>query len=415
MIIRIITVHAGSTPLDPKEIKISFEVSDDVKCFTQFEFVTHYSCDVDGVPYGIAIIPFVCNVLPIVWLMGGTLVCDELDYDFYQSITEFKKGYQEIYPELNFGGNIECKAVQYNSVKNNKSLVFFSGGVDAFATLFAHINENPVLFTICGADIRLDNTKGWDFVAAQINEVSKEFALSSIQCYSNFRDFIDECMLCRMVKDLGAKDDWWHGFQHGIGLIGHAAPISFKYGINKNYIASTYTIRERSYTTCASDPRIDNFVRFCSSSVSHDQYEFNRQEKISHIVEYCRNHNKKIFLRVCWLDTNGKNCCCCEKCYRTVVGLLAEGANPEDYGFREIDLKRLEHELKYKIMVPNHIIPLWRDIQQTIKNNDVKTQVEWLRTYDVAKLHYNVVKGIITKNKTVKRFLRKVAGYFFHR
>ena len=41
----------------------------------------------------------------------------------------------------------------------------------------------------------------------------------------------------------------------------------------------------------------------------------------------------------------GDNCCMCEKCYRTMAGLWAEGENPENYGFsrayKALDLMRL--------------------------------------------------------------------------
>lgn len=37
---------------------------------------------------------------------------------------------------------------------------------------------------------------------------------------------LDESVLDKDFK-LILKDNWWHGIQHGIGLIGHAAPCNF--------------------------------------------------------------------------------------------------------------------------------------------------------------------------------------------
>ena len=250
----------------PHGASITFAVNDSLKLyFKTNEFRVEYSTELVDLPYGIVVIPFVCNVLPIVWLTDAVLELDELDEDFYNSIADFKRGYEEMYPNLQFKGKIECKRiVKHQPLCNeNRSLVFFSGGVDAFATLLAHIDENPTLFSICGADIKLNNKAGWSVVMKQIDEVSKTFNLPAIQCYSNFREFVDEEKLCGLVAEAGANEDYYFGFQHGIGLIGHAAPLAYQYGYRMNYIASSYTIRERHYITCASDPRIDNNVEFC--------------------------------------------------------------------------------------------------------------------------------------------------------
>lgn len=344
-----------------------------------------------------------CNVLPIVWLTDATLYLDELDEDFYNCVEKLKQGYREIYPNLQFKGKIECKKIRYEREEcNQRSLVFFSGGVDAVATLIAHIDEQPTLFSICGADVKLDNQKGWNTVMSQINEVSHQFQLSTIQCYSNFREFIDEERLCALVTKLGAKDDYWHGFQHGIGLIGHAAPLAYLYGYTQNYIASSYTIRERGICTCASDPRIDNNVRFCNSRVYHDQFEYNRQEKIQHIVEYCRKNNVNVKLRVCWITDGGNNCCTCEKCIRTIYGILAEKEDPKNYGFNDVNLLKIKCLLKYKIRVASILLPLWGDIINRLNLQEKgSTEIEWLRRYNVEGLNNNFIRKVLCLSKKI--------------
>lgn len=349
-------------------------------------------------------IPFVCNVLPIVWLTDAVLELDELDKDFYNCIEKLKAGYEEMYPRLSFKGRIDCKPIKYVSKeKERRSLTFFSGGVDAFATLLAHIDEKPTLFSICGADIKLDNKPGWSAVMNQIEEVSKTFNLHTIQCHSNFREFIDEEKLCDLVAELGSKDDYWHGFQHGIGLIGHAAPLAYAYGHHMNYIASSYTIRERSYITCASDPRIDNFVKFSGAKVYHDQFEYNRQEKLHHIVDYCQSVNKSIVLRVCWTAGEGENCCSCEKCKRTIFGLLSAGANPNNFGFvlSDVDIWRLIRAVMWKDIIPTHNLIFWQDIQDDVvasKSND--RRLKWLYRYNFEKCNEWKI--------TIKKIMRRI-------
>ena len=72
------------------------------------------------------------------------------------------------------------------------------------------------------------------------------------------------------------------------------------------------------------------------------------------ICEY-RNKNKtNIPLRVCWESDDGNNCCHCEKCYRTIISIIAEKENPIDYGFNNFDekaKKNMIHELRYKYKI----------------------------------------------------------------
>lgn len=368
-----------------KEARISYSVSPDLSKYFSGDgvFKMIYNFDLATVPHSILVVPFVCNVLPIVWLTDATLKLNSLDEDFYQSIEAIREGYQSVHPNLKFySGHIIPQKVEKNDVMGDKSLCFFSGGVDAFATLFNHINEKPILFPIWGADIHFDDAEDWMEVYDQVKETAETFSLPYSFCRTNFRDCVNEIVLCEFVRELGSKDDWWHGFQHGIGLIGHAAPICFKLGIRCVYIASSYTIRERSLVTCASDPRIDNMVRFCGVNVCHDLFECNRQQKIHKIVDFTRATNTKIKLRVCWHNFSATNCCKCEKCYRTICGLIVAGVNPKDYGFplTLIDFIRMIYRVKYKWSFSHLLRSFWMEIQDDLKSNNRKLvyPMNWL-------------------------------------
>lgn len=182
-----------------------------------------------------------------------------------------------------------------------------------------------------------------------MEQTCENFHLNKLYIKSNFREFLAYKTLEHLIKKTG--DNWWHGFQHGIGLLGLGAPGASCLGISTIYIASSFTFREKGLVTCASDPSIDNFVRFCGSQIVHDQYEYNRQEKIRHICEFVQKNSIPIHLRVCWTSSGGKNCCHCEKCYRTMFGLFAEGVDPKDYGmdYTDEDLEKSYNKLKYQI------------------------------------------------------------------
>lgn len=320
--------------IGPSRIEVFYDISDGLLQYfdrKQNVFWIEYTENISIVPTSIAVVPFVCNVLPIIWLTNSSLVLPELDKTFYKSIEEFERGYIEMYPMLSFKGQLEIKNIVDNSyLPDGGNAAFFSGGVDAFTTLICHRSEHPTLITLRGADVKLDDTEGWANVYNHLQNTVKQFNLPKPICVtSNFRTFIDEGRLSQLV--VKSNDGWWHGFQHGIGILSQAAPIAYIRHLAIIYIASSNTKEE--ITTCASDPTIDNYIRYGKTIVVHDQYEKNRQKKIETIVDYCKETNQTIDTRVCWISRGGKNCCHCEKCLRTMYAFMAEGESPKKFGF----------------------------------------------------------------------------------
>ncbi len=327
-------ITVSNIQIDSHKIRIFYEVSKGLEEYfdnQQRAFWLEYSDDVSAVPKSVAIIPFVCNVLPIIWLTNSCLNVPELDKTFYESIDEFKRGYIEMYPMLSFNGQLKVNRIVENTYKaDGGNAAFFSGGADAFTTLICHLEEKPILITLRGSDIKLDDLEGWNNVYNHVQSTVKQFDLPSpISITSNFRTFIREWMLSRLVQN--SKDGWWHGFQCGIGLIAQAAPLAYIRHFKLVYIASSYTLQDK--IPSASYPTIDNYVRFCNTQVVHDQYEHHRQEKIQILIKYYKKTGKRLNLRVCWISRGGMNCCHCEKCIRTMFALMAEGESPYDYGF----------------------------------------------------------------------------------
>ena len=327
------SIQVTSISVSEKILKIEFSVDSSLeKYFTsQRTLEIKYSEDISSVPESILVIPFVCNVLPIVWLTDATLKIPQLDREFYEGIPGVKQGYIDMSPMLVFKGNLQIEQLVSNSyVPSDETATLFSGGVDAFATLIAHAEEKPQLVTLWGADIKLDDSIGWAHVRKHTEQTSSDYGLPApMFIRSNFRTMLDEGTLGDLVAS--SKDNWWHGYQHGIAILGHTAPIAYLHHWKTLYIASTYTRDNK--TICASDPTIDNKLHLVSTRVCHDQYEYHRQQKVEHIVSHCRYSQHKINVRVCWITAGGKNCCKCEKCLRTIFAFLAEGEDPANYGF----------------------------------------------------------------------------------
>lgn len=376
-------------------------------------FWCEYSSPIDDVPVGIAVIPFVCNVLPLVWLTDAELILPELNRDFYLSIPKFKKGFEEMYPKVRFAGKITVEAVvEYGNREkiDRKSAVFFSGGVDATASLLAHIDEKPDLVTIWGADIKLDDEMGWKNVQKHIQKVAGDFGLVTLTIRSNFRKFIKPVF---GVISTNWHDNYWYGLQHGIGIIGHIAPYAYVSGLSMTYIGSTNSPEYRMVHACASDPRIDNHVRFAGTRVLHDQADCTRQDKINHIVDYVLKKHVEMTLRVCWISSGGKNCCHCEKCYRTIMGLLAAGAEPQKFGFDIVlsDLVQVKPYLEQKVWLSDGDIAFWKEIQRKFIENRAclpdRNELAWIYDYDFDKIN-------CTFRKRMFRMFRKCRSIGSH-
>lgn len=327
------TIRLNAVHKSGRCIKYDFTVTQGLGCyFSGKPFEIYYQEDMTCVPDGVAVIPFVCNVLPIIWLTDSVLKLPELDKSFYECIPEVKKGYETMFPESNFAGRIEAEHIlACDRPSEGRCAAFFSGGLDATQTLISHFEEKPDLISIWGADIKFGNEEGWNNVHNGIKRTCERFRLRDVVIRSSFREFDNEGELdARFGKQL--QDGWWHGVKHGIALLGHAAPYAYLNGLKRVYIGSSHCPADGK-VRCASNPTIDNFVRFADCRVVHDGFEFNRQDKMHNIVQYAAETGIRIDLHVCWMSQSGSNCCRCEKCYRTMASLMAEGVSPLDYGF----------------------------------------------------------------------------------
>lgn len=391
-------------------LEIAFTHSEDLnRYFDSNKFWAKYSVTIENVPESVLVIPLLCQLLPIVWLTDSTLIVEKIDKDFYESIPDFKEGYKKMYPNMAFKGTMKVSTVEDNTKGRelSGSAAFFSGGVDAFATLISHIDEKPTLITVRGADIRLNDNAGWLNVETHTKSVATDFILAYNFTESNFTIFINQNNLNYLCKKGG--DNWWHGFQHGIGLIGLAAPLSWENKWSLIYIASTFTPKDKGKVTCASDPDIDGKVRFNGCRVIHDCYELSRQNKIDLIYNFSKKEKKNINLRVCYQASQGKNCGICEKCIRTIFGIYAAGGNPVNFGFQtnNREIKKYKNTIIFNL---NFIIlPLWVEIQTKLREKrpyHLPSSLNWIYKHDIQTIRTKFPNNLIWTLYRIKRKLK---------
>lgn len=382
------------------------------KYFCQEEMEITYSIDIQNVPQSVLVVPFICNILPIVWLCDAEIHTEFIDKDFYNNVEKIKEGYRKMYPMLEFKGKIVADVRENIPLENKRTVAcFFSGGVDAYTTLIRHLEDKPALLTIWGADVKLTDEEGWRNVTSHIQNVAEEFGLEYIYVKSNFRQMIKEGLLRELVKVSG--EGWWHGFQHGIAIIAHAAPIAYAYGLKHVYIASSFPQKMAGRYTCASDPTIDNHVHYCKCDTVHDGYEMDRQEKVRYLIAQNKRYDKDIKLRVCWKSTGGRNCCHCEKCYRTILEIVSEGGDPNEYGFewKDADIRNCKNDMLYRISSQQFcIMQYYPSIQEAMKENAEKidniAKYDWFLKIDFNTFNSGIIKRM--RRSLIARAIRKI-------
>jgi len=373
-------------------------------------FTVEYDFPPEHIPNSVLAIPFLCNVLPISWICDAEIRVPEIDRDFFESISGFKQGYTDMYPMLDFKGTLTARRIEDNTGSRSGAASLFSGGVDATHTMISRINEKPALISICGADVCFDDEKSWNPVKTHLVKTAGNFGLEYTTIKSSFRKVIRESALDQAVLTSG--NGWWHGFQHGIALIGHTAPYMYTGNLKTLYIASSFNAEDKNVTG-ASYPTIDNFVRFCGSNTVHDAFDRNRQKKVGEICSFAAGTGTKINLRVCWESVGGGNCCKCEKCCRTMLAIAAEGHNPADYGF--IWNKKIMRSLKYNLLwrfstnTKPRYGPIIKRMQETAITKEQKKQWHWLISRTPEQIDNTFGKKVwnVVRKTRMWRFIRR--------
>jgi len=346
-----------------------------------------YNHDVADVPLSILAIPFVANVIPLAWLMDSTVVVEELDESFFLSLDPIKAAYQAMFKAYPFKGEIQTKRTVRNTYEaQHEAAALFSGGLDALTTFVRIKEQRPWLVTEYGwheEDIKPSEV--WEADKGHAVQFAASNGLSNILIESNYGTFLHAAEIdYDYSRKLG--DSWWHGLHHGLAIISAAIPIAYKLKIKRIYIASSNTA---GYPVpCASDPTVDNEIKYASGKVYHDGFELSRQDKVKAVVDHYSAVGERVNIRVCF--KNEENCCNCEKCLRTIMGIVAEGHSPRAYGFKVPDnlSAHLERFLRseVKFFTPTFISIYWIKIQQRMKENAAavadRKLLEWFPEYN---------------------------------
>lgn len=329
-----------------------------------------YNYNIEDVPLSILVIPFISNIIPLVWITDSLLKVPQVDESFYVGLEKIRNGYQKMFPKVKFKGEIIYDAIVKNEyLPEQEAASLFSGGLDAVTTYIRIKEKKPMLITEYGwyGDEKYNN-EVWEADKRNAIKFANENNIKNIFIQSNYGIFINSKEIDKDYREV-LDDTWWHGLHHGLAIISAAIPVAVKLKIECIYIASSNS--PLFEIPCASDPSVDNFIKFASGNVFHDAYELTRQEKVKVVTDYYSQNKQTVNIRVCFKEE--ENCCRCEKCLRTIFGILAEGGNPRDFGFElpenftEILINNFKKEAKS--ITDTFIVMYWEVIQRRAQEN----------------------------------------------
>ena len=406
-----------SITVEKNHVEYRFEARGIIKdYFNTDTLFIDYDRDMTDVPKSVMTIPFVASIIPLMWLTNTVMWVEELDRTFYDAVFKIKEAYQRLYYNYELKGNlVPARLTENTYTPEQNSLLLFSGGIDANTTYVRIRDQKPLLFNIQGwYKQRGDNDEAADADIRDITAFSKREGLNFEYAKSNFAVLVNnDTFDSKIKKKLG--DSWWHGFQHSMGFISIAIPVAYLLKIGKIYIASSVPMGE--YVKCASYVTTDSEFKFAAvGGCVHDGSELTRQDKVHVLVDYANQREEDYPIRVC--SFNDHNCCACDKCFRSILGIIAEGGDIKKYGFIingslkehfESLMKEKAHTFNIKGESRLHWPAIKKRMQDNYEHIEDKEFVDWFLNFDFVDAQKKTLRNYYRKNffNIIARKLKK--------
>lgn len=316
-----------------KVVEYHYSVSQKLKRFFKTDrMFIEYDEAMDGVPMSILSIPFVSCMAGLMWITDCTVFVDEIDKTFYESLFRVKRAYQELHYDFQLKGLLVPSIITTNGLKESSDgLLLFGGGVDCHSSFLRNRDKISHLCNIYGwlNDLNQEN-KTDESDKKQTADYAQRMEVHALHVRSNFASQFNLREI-DVNYNSGIHSAYWYGFLHSMAFISIAMPLCFKKGISNIIIASSFT-KGRASVRCASYITTDSQFAFASSGVVlHDGFELSRQDKVRLIVDWQKESGQPYAMQVC--SFNDHNCCECEKCFRTMIAIVAENGDPRQFGF----------------------------------------------------------------------------------
>ncbi len=361
-----------------------------------------YDIEVDSVDSSIMNIPAVAALVPVAWATGADIYVEAIDADYLDSLARVKAVFGRWFPQFSFSTVIDAPRIVRNKCEHSRKALLFSGGIGSMTSFLRNKGSCPALINVWGADHPSEEqNEEKRFIQWKDKYLSCDFAGSEIHFVrTNIGSVINNKLLTDdFVKEHIKDADWWQTTSHGLIYTGLSAPITMAKGAATLLVASSFT-RDCSLPHGS---HLFNFadVRWAGTKVTYDSSDLSRQQKIR--TQLSGNQEYYRYIHVCPLSFDRvHNCSICEKCWRTIVGLIMEGIDPNRCNFKvrrgildcakEILMNGWMH-LDYDETI------LWKDLQVHIPDHiadnsyGARPFLEWLKGFDFPNYQYHRDRG----------------------
>ncbi len=306
------------------------------KAYLKEDFFVEYDEDIncEKLDYSIITLPFIMNVMSLIWVSGKEYTIPTMDKEIYASLEKIKQLFEIFYPKTPWKGKLIPEKLVSNSLNRSQQpmiALLFSGGVDSTAASLIHRDKKQLLITAWGQScLPLQDRKMWETIKKQVISFAHEYGHENAFIKSNYYSFLNLKTLTNLSPEIVT---WRIDTIEDIGWIGLTAPILFAKGISTLHIASTENWNSK-YANAA-NPYIDGLITYASIHTKHNQFDVTRFDKIALINDLANRHLvKRPILPVCQKPGGIVNCGSCEKCCITLLCLYTLAANPREYGFK---------------------------------------------------------------------------------
>lgn len=363
-----------------------------------------YPADIDlsRLPTSIVDIPFITNLIPVIWFSGQHYTIKEMDEDLYYSLIKVKEFFKRFFYNTAWNGELKPKRLIKNrlSQTTNQTATCFSGGLDSTTTVFRHFDKHPTLIS-------------FNDIHQHAVQFTQSHHLNHVTIYMNYENFLDLTSLDKASPDI---TKWFWDTTMGLAWVGAAAPFLYAKGISTLYIPSGFTWQSFMFPdgqtlqqpAC---PLIDENLSPAGLHVHHDSFTMTRTDKIKFISTFCTERIiPKPQLVVCnhhsRKNISYSHCNRCFKCFVTMLDILAIGDNLQEYGFTLSDqefMTKFKRYMETLTMRRGGTYVAYTDTQRYIKQHrenlpeKYRAFYEWFITIDLeSKIHASTDRPLRT-------------------
>ena len=266
---------------------------------------------------------------PALWGGERRIAVDgELDPEFLDNVAVVIKTFQHWFPQVSQSMPVESKRRASSENTRRRSAFFFTGGVDSLAALRANRLNYPsdhpgsVKDGIIVFNLEVADPQAFQYALRALSVIAEDAGVTLLPCSTNLRIL---------------KDDWkfWWLAHMGPGLCAIAHSLSRRIG--SAIIASDYNVP--NMRPHGSHSLVDPYFSSFDLKIRYDGTALSRLDKLRLLAGWQVGLDN---LRVCNKQEQYQpgrfNCGQCEKCLRTMLGLLAAGALGKTTAFPHQDL-----------------------------------------------------------------------------